>query len=898
MIRKVRTKVASKISKIEEVEDFNYSSWLKRPLIQDQPVEELDSHLDDTSKILIAFDKSENFQRKFDFSEPEVKDAFQHYTFPKVRSNAIFFMIALPLEKFVYYPDSDAKNFRLTQRGFEFLLTRPPFRRVNVRFDNIVYQSYECVVPVPESFNYLEEVLPEVINIELLSLNKLLGDTGEADVHSFKFEPFSKTKVVKKALPQIPKLEKIYKIKVPSVGKFSSTNKEITLPEFLKTNISKAFPVKFSKVKNFYANFQLAQKNAFLMYTSSKEKTSKDAKDKKSSAKGYSNIQEQLKFILSNVRKVDWEKSKSVQIRLKPYEESAAKFLAENDIALLQDELGFDTEKEVIAALKILFMNRIVKSILILTTENKKGNLQLSGKPYTQSGWIDKVIDYCPELSVTLVEGSDKERTELWNTNTSVVLATIENATNDYYFKTLSQKRLDKFDCVIIDGAHLVFSTAEKGKKFAETIKPKILWAVSSHLDRNLQQNLNEWFGSSVEIEKVLIRSKESLREQTPKFIWNEMWVSADEAQAKEFKLQLADCKKELKRVLESENPLRFIVNIYTLLHRLNQLSNFAPNSPSSPKTELLLEQLLTIQSNGKKALVLSQYDRQGTKKLNELLIENRINAVTIHGGTSVEDINKAVSLFKSRDDMVAFVADSKTTKVKYKDLGISYIIKFDHWWNPINNWELEDIFSNEENSISESINIFHYYTLGGIDEKVREFLINGDLLNRNIYELMQPKVFEEIILVDEWLKVFDMPVNTEDTNEPKPETILKQLNFLSVNDFRKLLIKFFSTMGYSNLDVLESHAADSFTILGKARRNNRDFSLNASVFTKSKTDQKTFEEILSEASASITDKIFIITKGEIPQIENNLLRDNITLLDGLTLSKLLLRFGLIKVEA
>jgi len=64
-------------------------------------------------------------------------------------------------------------------------------------------------------------------------------------------------------------------------------------------------------------------------------------------------------------------------------------------------------------------------------------------------------------------------------------------------------------------------------------------------------------------------------------------------------------------------------------------------------------------------------------------------------------------------------------------------------------------VYQEREEVFKESINLCHYYSTGTLDQKVRELLLEGDLLNRNVFELMQPKLYEELISIDEWLKIF-----------------------------------------------------------------------------------------------------------------------------------------------
>ena len=67
-----------------------------------------------------------------------------------------------------------------------------------------------------------------------------------------------------------------------------------------------------------------------------------------------------------------------------------------------------------------------------------------------------------------------------------------------------------------------------------------------------------------------------------------------------------------------------------------------------------------------------------------------------------------------------------------------------------------------------------------------------------------------------------------------------------------------------------------------------------ARVISEGKLAKNTLEEILAETSTSNNDKVFIITKGKIPDVSENILRENVTLLDGLSLSNYLLRLGIV----
>ncbi|HEY6435766.1 MAG TPA: restriction endonuclease, partial [Ignavibacteriaceae bacterium] len=335
--------------------------------------------------------------------------------------------------------------------------------------------------------------------------------------------------------------------------------------------------------------------------------------------------------------------------------------------------------------------------------------------------------------------------------------------------------------------------------------------------------------------------------------------------------------------------------NIFTLYHKLNQIANFASTKSKSPKSDLLFHHLGMIKENGKKVLILSQYEKLGIKKIDELLNNEGIKHIIAPNALSVEDMQKAISMFQSQSDIVAFVSDAKISRLKFSNFVVPYLIKFDQWWNPISNWELEDLFVKDgDESLKEIINICNYYSSESLDQRIRELLLETDLLNKNIFELMQPKIYEELVLVDEWLRVFGMPVTSESKNEQTPEVVQNVLKKITIDTFRKILSKLFSVLGYSEVDIFELPNSNSFNMVGKSQRNNRAFFLNARVFVESKIDKKTIENILSETSKSNHDKIFIITRESFPEISIDKLRENVTMLDGLALSKLLIRVGIL----
>jgi len=126
----------------------------------------------------------------------------------------------------------------------------------------------------------------------------------------------------------------------------------------------------------------------------------------------------------------------------------------------------------------------------------------------------------------------------------------------------------------------------------------------------------------------------------------------------------------------------------------------------------------------------------------------------------------------------------------------------------------------------------------------------------------------------------------------------LESLKKLTIDDFRKILSRFFTVLGYSEVDIIELPNSNSFNIVGKAQRNSRLFFLVARVFTERNIDQAALKNILAETSSSKQDKIFLITRDSFPKVDDEMIRENVTLLDGTLLAKYLIRFGILSTQA
>jgi hypothetical protein len=900
MIRKVRKKLASSISKIDQVDDFNFSAWLKKPSVNHQPIESIRSSQKDLSNYIQGLDPADNAEFEFSLSELPVSDEIKIHVFPKIRSSAIFFMMHSVADRGITIPTVEMIPLGYAARYVEFVMPVPSMKDIRVKFSLWSTVPYKCNLDYPEIFDYLSSIVPEVFKIELLRLDEFVDEKRKTEIKNVAIDSFNKIKINIPAYDDLEKPKKIYKVKIPAIGKYKTTLKKVSLSLFSEPTVSDSIGLNFAESKKRFLNFNLSGEDSILFYSSGDEKLAAKKVTKTAGLKNATDVQDHLKFILSNIKKIDWSERKDLHIPLKNFEEDAAKFLIKNEYALLQDEFGIDRVKEIIAALKFVLGNRMIKSVLIVSSLSKKGNLRLNENYHLDIGWLGKLKRYCPDFPLKVIEGSNDERVDHWNKPSVINFVDIQTVINDYHLKILEDTRLKRFDCIILDEVDSILMYKDRGKEFVSSLKPQFLWASTGVMESDLLSNFNSWLNPELNVEQIKVRTKGSVKNETGNFKWHEVWVDASEEQQKEFKSSMVECQKDLRRVLESGNPLRFTANIFTLLHRLNQTGNFSATGKQSPKADLLIEHISKIKANGKKVLILSQYDRFGTKKIEQILNENGVNNIVAAGSSSIDEMRKNISRFSASDDITAFVTDAKIPKLNFSAADVSYVIKFDSWWNPISGWEIEDIFASDgkQNNRNERIDIITYYLFNTLDQRIRELLDSKEMLNKNIYEFMNQKLFDELIEIDDWLRVFNMPYSDEQNHEKQYQAVEKQIRNSSVEVLRSSISKLFSVLGYSNLDVIEAPDTSYFKILGRAQRNKKNFNFEGRVYFKGEFDENSLKKTLDEVNISSNQKFIIVSKNNFPDVLDRSKHDNVAMIDVTSLSKLLFRLGIVRPQA
>ena len=899
MVRGIRRKLVASLTEIELKEDFLYNKWLRVQPTEEVSVGIITSQLRDVPDIQYDIPKPIFTEHFFRLNELEIYPEDKKHIFRKISTNPVFFQLLYIPSKVLHHVDIEPRPAGYTAKQIKFLFSSVSQQEFRVKFNLPVPTEYSLLLDTPVITDHLENLKTKIRNIELLKPEELIHDAGKQTIDEYEVKSFGKLKVSKLKVERIDKAPKLSQVKVPEMGKYKSTISAVKINVLKRSAISRSPRLEFNIPSVSIGKYYFEQTESVKYYDGVERELTSDKAVKTDYLKKPGEIKDVISLVLKNTYKVEWEKRNDNHIILSETEDECAHFLAENEYALLAEELGIDRIKESLAALKFILMSRIINSALIVLPGASLENERDTSGIGNDSGWLNKLKNLCPELPVSVIKGEDEERAQCWNKSASVYLTDQKTLLNDYRSKILAPNDMSRFDCMLFDEVQYWLNGSEISEEFLMQIKPRMLWALSSVLDNNFLSDLNNLLDISCRIHSYKTKRISDLDDEHPDISFSEFWLNLDEHQQVEYYETVKQCRKELKKILESENPFRFQANIYMLLHKLYQVENFAQGYETSPKTNLLLQHIQSIARSGNKVIILSQYDKQGTRKIEKFLEHNKINYINAPSSLSGEEIKKAVYLFKNKQSITAFLTNVKESRLNFEDMQVPYIIKFDSWWNPASNLQTKSMFQHKEKAIQGHKSfVFLYKVYGAIDEQVKRLLSDKNLIKQNMISAMSLNVLNDLINVDEWLEIFGMPIENKSSDRKKLiDLTVEKMRGLSLADFRATLSRFFFSLGYSKIDILEHENSASFDIAGEGKSGGRSVYLFGRVFIEENVSIKEIKQTVFDASTSKNNNIFIITRGKFEEGSEKYEKNNVMLIDTDKLAQFLVNINMIQYE-
>ena len=554
---------------------------------------------------------------------------------------------------------------------------------------------------------------------------------------------------------------------------------------------------------------------------------------------------------------------------LLPYQKEGIELLLSNRTALLSDEIGIDKKAQTILALNAAIKKGIIKNALIACTNGHIGSKNVAEHVSNSEGWENQISKLAPELRFVTINAIDDEKSiaacrnaEIFITNYKTLIELSSDSTKQPFNKNV--------ECLILDQAQYLINNEIQAEQLFNFPASKYRWILSNLPSQLIEERLIPKLRNHVvgfdKLDASLNRTKHTLSNELPPLVRNDYWHELDVEQKQEFENTILQGRKRIIELIKGGNPFIIQSNIFTLIHQIKQLGNFSTHKESSPKSELLLDQLDSIIACGQKSIIFSQYDKQGIQKIERLLKNNQIRYVLYQSGMPLKELENSTNAFKNESKISVMLAQLTAASVKVKIPDASYLIHFDQWWNPITQWQYEDKSLNFDDLThsKESVNVINYFGNNSVELSIRETLQNKGLLTKNLIEFISNETLYGLISNEDWLDILGIE-HTRSYKNRKPDIdgLVKSLSATSLEDIGQKAKALFTKFGYKNLIVKPDMLHEELTIYGMANKGLHEIKTAILCLPFKTKDVEPVETFIKEALKNNI-RIFVICSEEI----------------------------------
>ena len=408
---------------------------------------------------------------------------------------------------------------------------------------------------------------------------------------------------------------------------------------------------------------------------------------------------------------------------LMPFQLDGVRKLIGSDKLLLADDMGLGKTIQVITALRILIVQRVLETALVVAPAS------------VLDQWRQELLKWAPELRVMVIRGAPSDRAWQWISEVHVGIVSYDTLRADFTDNLQSPVRKKTWGVVIADEAQRIknrnpTSLAVKG------LKRNRSWALTGTPLENNEEELvsiiefvdhrelvsQGHYSPGLKLrdrhrELQVRRKKADVLEDLPSKLTTKLSVELLPNQRRSYDRAEREGIVYL-RELGAEVRVQHVLE---LIQRLKQICNAEPETGESSKFEDIRRRMESLALQGHRAIVFSQYVGNGFGVDAMAGVLREFDPLTFTGELSPRDRRDVIRRFRNGDRHKALIVSLRAGGVGLNLQEASYVFHVDRWWNPAVERQAED--RSHRYGQSMPVHVFKYSCIDTIEERIDRIL-------------------------------------------------------------------------------------------------------------------------------------------------------------------------------
>ena len=408
---------------------------------------------------------------------------------------------------------------------------------------------------------------------------------------------------------------------------------------------------------------------------------------------------------------------------LMPFQLDGVRTLIASEKLLLADDMGLGKTVQVIAALRILMVQRTMESALVVAPAS------------VLDQWRQELLKWAPELRVMVIRGTPGDRAWQWTAAVHVAMVSYDTLRSDFTGNRESPVRRKTWGVVIADEAQRIknrnpTSIAVKGLQRDRS------WALTGTPLENSEEELasimefvdhgclisEDRYSPGIRLrerhrELQMRRKKGDVLRDLPPKLTTRVAIELLPGQRRSYDRAEREGMVYLR---ELGTDVR-VQHVLELVQRLKQICNAEPETGQSSKFEDIRRRVEALSQQGHRALVFSQYVGNGFGVNAVAGVLSEFNPLTFTGEIAQEERQEVIRRFRNDDRHRVLVVSLRSGGVGLNLQEASYVFHVDRWWNPAVERQAED--RSHRYGQSRPVHVYKYSCTGTIEERIDRIL-------------------------------------------------------------------------------------------------------------------------------------------------------------------------------